>query len=432
MIKAIPIALSILGALTGVRAVSESERVSELLTRGAEIEAVQVHPSIWLASGNSNAYLVETKDGVVVIDTGIVSQAGKTHETLSERAGDLPLRTLVFTHAHEDHVSGAAPWLAENPEIIAHRDFPLRQQYFAMLAEYKARRAGVLWAGVMNEADAQLPVPSITPDVLVDDLHVFEVGGLRFEVHATPGGEGPDAVSVWIPEWKVLFTGDAFGPTRGAFPNLFTLRGENLRESIPLLDSIERMQGLSPELLLPGHFEPLAGAAEIQSTLQRTSDAIRSVHDQTIAGMNAGKDVWTLMREVTLPPELALSEEYGRVAWGVRAIYELHTGWFRYESTTELFEVPARAVYPELARLAGGATAVAASANARIEAGDALGALHLAEVALAGEPSSRPALQAQLGALEMLARQDAGSNFQVAGWLRHRISAVKAQLGAID
>ena len=46
----------------------------------------------------------------------------------------------------------------------------------------------------------------------------------------------------------------------------------------------------------------------------------------------------------------------------MRAIYELHTGWFRYESTTELFEVPARAVYPELARLAGGAAAVAASA----------------------------------------------------------------------
>lgn len=432
MSKAIHIALSILVALIGVGVASATEKVSELLTRGAEIEAVRVHPSIWLASGNSNAYLVETKDGVVLIDTGIVSQAGKTHEALSERAGNRPLRTLVFTHAHEDHVSGAAPWLAESPVIIAHRDFPLRQQYFAMLAEYKARRAGVLWAGVMSEADAQIPIPSITPNVLVDDLHVFEVGGLRFEVHATPGAEGPDAVSVWIPEWKVLFAGDALGPTRAAFPNLFTLRGENLRESIPLLDSIERMQALGAELLLPGHFEPLAGGAEIQSTLQRTSDAVRYVHDETIAGMNAGKDVWTLMREVTLPPELALSEEYGRVAWGVRAIYELHTGWFRYESSTELFEVPARAVYPELARLAGGAAAVAASANARVEAGDALEALHLAEVALAEDPGSRPALQAQLDALEILARRDAGANFQVAGWLRHRIGAVKARLGAID
>ena len=44
--------------------------------------------------------------------------------------------------------------------------------------------------------------------MLVDDLYAFELGGVRFEVYATPGGEGPDAVSLWIPEWKVLFAGD--------------------------------------------------------------------------------------------------------------------------------------------------------------------------------------------------------------------------------
>ena len=50
MTKPILIALSILGTLFGVRSASDTERVSELLTPGAEIEAIQVHPSIWLAS----------------------------------------------------------------------------------------------------------------------------------------------------------------------------------------------------------------------------------------------------------------------------------------------------------------------------------------------------------------------------------------------
>ena len=46
------------------------------------------------------------------------------------------------------------------------------------------------------------------------------------------------------------------------------------------------------------------------------------------------------MREVTLPPELALPQVHGKVPWIVRAIWEEHVGWFRYESTTELYDVP--------------------------------------------------------------------------------------------
>ena len=38
--------------------------------------------------------------------------------------------------------------------------------------------------------------------------------------------------------------------------------------------------------------------------------------------MNAGKDVYTLMREVTLPPALQVGEGYGMVRWNIRAIWE--------------------------------------------------------------------------------------------------------------
>ena len=47
-----------------------------------------------------------------------------------------------------------------------------------------------------------------------------------------------------------------------------------------------------------------------------------TTHDQTVAGMNAGKDVYTLMREITLPPELDVGQGYGKVSWSVRAIWE--------------------------------------------------------------------------------------------------------------
>ena len=76
--------------------------------------------------------------------------------------------------------------------------------------------------------------------------------------------------------------------------------------------------------------------------LERLRDAVLFVHDATVAGMNAGRDVNDLVREIRLPPELEVGEGYGRVAWGVRAIWEGYAGWFHQRSTT-VFSSPGAA-----------------------------------------------------------------------------------------
>jgi len=407
----------------------QDERVSELLTRGRELSVQQVHPNIWGVSGNSNAWLVVTPGGSVLVDTGLAPEAARTRELL-QAVSAVPLRKLVLTHAHADHIGGAELWRGPGVEVIAHRAFTLRNRSYELLRPFQVQRARLLWGAVMPEgAERRFPYPMIPLDVPVDDSYAFELGGVRFEVIASPGGEGPDAVSVWIPEYGALLCGDALGPVLGAFPNLFTLRGENLREPLPMLDTLARFRRLSPELLLPGHLEPLRGRRAIRKMLDRTAAALRHVHDATVAGMNRGTPLWTLMREVKLPRRLQMSEQYGRVSWGVRAIYELYAGWFRYEDTTELFATPPAAVYPELAELAGGAPSVAARARARLDAGEILPALHLARVALAAQPGNRQALQVRLAALRALLADNRG-NFQLAGWLRHRIAQTEAALAA--
>ncbi len=421
---ALLLALSALPALAGD---AGGERVSELLTRGSALErAEEVAPHIWLASGNSNAYLVTTSAGNVLIDTGASFDAERTFAALAPVPGELA--AIVLTHAHVDHVGGFAKFARAGVPVIAHRALRGRLQDQIRLTPFRNERARVLWGAVMDAQDAH-PIADVTANVIVDDLHELTVGGLRFVVLATPGGEGPDGLSIWIPQLRALFTGDLCGPTTASFPNLFTLRGENLREAVPMIGSLERVLALRPRptLWLPGHFEPVRGKQRIRATLTRTRDAVAYVHDATVAGMNAGKDLFALMREVKLPTELAVSEQYGRVAWGVRAIWESYTGWFRYESSAELYATPRSAADAELVALAGGARAVAARAQQHTARGEPELALHFVDAALAAEPASRDALAAKRAALAALIARD-GANFQLGGWLRSELTKTETAL----
>ena len=137
------------------------------------------------------------------------------------------------------------------------------------------------------------------------------------------------------------------------------------------------------------------------AALVRMRDAVRYVHDATVAGMNAGKTVEALMREIELPKHLELSQVHGRVSWGVKSIWEYYATWFHFDRTTELYPVPASAVHSDLVQLAG-APALVASAAAHLEAGRPVHALHLLEVVLGALPRDPAALALQKVALESL------------------------------
>ena len=115
---------------------------------------------------------------------------------------------------------------------------------------------------------------------------------------------------------------------------------------------------LQPEVVLPSHGLPIQGSEQVVKRLTRYRDAIQYVHDATVKGMNDGKDVYTLMREIKLPAELDIGESYGKVAWSVRGIYEGYVGWFDLNPAT-MYSLPANAADKDLVELAGGVEAVA-------------------------------------------------------------------------
>ena len=153
------------------------------------------------------------------------------------------------------------------------------------------------------------------------------------------------------------------------------------------LRSIEIVRDLEAELLITGHGEPVRDAETIRGDLAKMHAAVSWLESETIAGMNAGKDVHTLMREIELPDELRIGEFHGNTRWAVRAIWEENAGWIKFEEgTTGLYGVPRRSIDRDLAELAGGAAPLAERAREHVEAGRPLEAIHLLDIALAAEP----------------------------------------------
>jgi alkyl sulfatase BDS1-like metallo-beta-lactamase superfamily hydrolase len=158
--------------------------------------------------------------------------------------------------------------------------------------------------------------------------------------------------------------------------------------------------------------------------------AVSYINDSVIAGMNAGKDVHTLMREIKLPEELKIGEFHGKVSWAVRSIWEEYSGWFHYDSTTSLYGVPRSSINADLLELSGGAGALAARARLKLNDGRPLEALHLLDIALGADRTHADSLAAKKDALQVLLRESGGGNLSEVMWLKSEIAAAEAGLAA--
>ncbi|MGI9273957.1 MAG: MBL fold metallo-hydrolase [Endozoicomonas sp.] len=403
------------------------------------IEVDQFQGNIYRASGVANTFLVNTPAGNVLFDTGLGTQTAKQKRLLQEAVGG-DLKYIVLSHSHADHMSGTKFWQAEFPEakVITHERFADGQRYLKELEPYFWSRNRLLYPFMPEnppEEGSFVTYGGIVADAVVrdGDEYRFELGGTEFVLIPTPGAEGEDNLVMWLPGQKALFTGDVFGPLFPMVPNLFTLRGEKFRDPVAYIQSLDTMIDLNPDMILPSHFDPVTGAEQLRNDMTAMREATRYIHDETVAGMNAGKTMWELMEEIQLPPELALSQGHGKVSWNVRSIWEHYSTWFRFESTTELYPVPVNTLYKEVAEMAGGSEPFIARAINKVADNKPVEALHLIEMALAETPDNAQAYETRLDALEILLAEayGNGSNHSETGWLKGRITATKSKLASL-
>ncbi len=398
--------------------------------------ATPVADDIWLSPGLSNSYLVTTGDGRVVVNTGMGFEA-PVHRAVYDEVDDSPVRYVVLTQGHVDHVGGVDLFLEEGTEVVAQRNNAACQADDARIHAFRVGRSMPYWADAIAAADSHIrkhtgdavpgqasPVPTIT----FDDHLSLDVGGLQMELLSVPGGETIDSLCLWLPQRGIAFVGNLFSALFGHMPNLVTMRGDRYRFVPAFLDSLDRVLALEPEMLLTGHFDPVVGAGLVRSELERIRDGVDYVHTATVDGMNEGKDLWTLMREVRPPDDLEIGEGYGKIDWGVRAIWEGYTGWFHAESTTELYPVPPSDAYIEVVALAGGPGTVAARAIEIADQGRPVHAIHLAEMAESADPDAADTIAALLHAHRILLGDVEGRNFWETGWLETKIAELERRL----
>ena len=328
---------------------------------------------LYRSGGATAAYMLVSDGGRVIVNTGLGYETPH-HKRVFDAVCPGPTPYIVTTQAHVDHVGGVGLFREPGTQYVAQANNQACQHDDERIAALRLQTAGI-WFDVSGRRAREIAAenPGVpmrqdkpVPDLTFDDSLELQVGSLELELLATPGGETVDSCVVWLPQHGICLISNLLGPLFPHFPNLNTLRGDRYRLVEPYLAAIRRVRDLGPSMLVTGRYEPIVGRELIDAALARLHDAVDYVHNETLAAMNAGQDVATIMREMRLPESLRVGQGYGTVAWGVRTIWETYMGWFHLRSTTELYPLEPAAAFAELVELAGPDAVVE---RARVKAG---------------------------------------------------------------
>ena len=293
--------------------------------------------------GIANSIMVEGDGGNIIIDT--TDDVSQAKEVLLEfqKINQNPIKAIIYTHNHGDHVFGASEFYNaqdEKPLVIAHTSTAENvEKILGIINPIIALRSGKMFGTNLDESElinvglgpylsAGRNSPGyIAPTVTFEKELKIEIAGHSVELYHAPG-ETDDQIFVWFPELSALMPGDNFYTT---FPNLYTIRGTSHRDVIGWVNSIDKMRALDPQYLFPSHTMPILGE-EIMHALTIYRDGMQYVHDQTVRLMNKGLTPDQIVEELTLPDNLKespyLAEFYGTVRYSVRSIFNGYLGWF--------------------------------------------------------------------------------------------------------
>lgn len=370
--------------------------------------------------GLANSILIVGKNGLIVVDTMETNEEGREVWREFRKISKLPLKAIIYTHFHPDHIYGAAAYAGTSkPEVYAH------EKTNEMMERFTGETAPIIGARSMRMYGIFLDKKSmvncgigpflsfggkstlgyIRPTKTVRDRLKVQAAGIRLELIHAPG-ETDDQIYVWLPDRKILVSADNLYK---AFPNLYTIRGTWFRSLKNWYRSVDIIRDLRPVHLVLCHGRPLSGADRIYRIATDYRDAIQFVHDQSLRGINEGMTPDELAASIKLPAHLAaspyLQEFYGKASWSARSMFTGNLGWFSGDSA-DLQPLPPADQARMMADIAGGEDKLLDHAKKYSEKGNHQAALQLSGYLLRISPGSKKAKEIRVRALTALGERE--------------------------
>lgn len=376
--------------------------------------------TFYIQPGMVNVALFETAEGLVLVDCGCAGDGPallRAVRTISSK----PVHTVVFTHGHIDHAFGLWAFLeaGERPEIIAHENVPAHFHRYMKTSGLNARINGQL-PGSDSPAWPAAETDFCWPSRVFSESLTVVVDGERFELRHGKG-ETDDATWVWAPERGVVAAGDL---VTGYLPNAGNPKKVQ-RYAEEWADAADSMAALRPEVIIPGHGDPVSGLEPIQNELHSMARYLRHIVEHTLAGLNAGISHDEIVDSLRIPTELAehprLQAVYDKPEFICRNVIRRYSGWWDGRPAN-LLPAPVGDRASEIASLAGGVGTLVERAYELVDS-DLRLACHIAEWAFLAEPTNGHAQRCYTEVLEQRAQAEtslmAQVNFRVStAWVR--------------
>ena len=212
----------------------------------------EVAPGVWSAIGatapgtyansghNNNLSFVITDAGVLVVNAGDNYLLAKALHEEIRKITDQPVLYVVLENGQGHAMLGSSYWQEQGVPVIAHIDalHEIEQQSFALLERMQARAE--------EKAEG---TKVVLPDETFEDKKIIQLGDERIELLNLGPAHSPGDIIVWLPERRLVISGDM------AFHQRMLPLFEHT-DSGAWIETWDKFEALGAEVVIPGHGEP--------------------------------------------------------------------------------------------------------------------------------------------------------------------------------
>ncbi len=206
-------------------------------------------PGTYANSGhNNNLSFVVTTDGVLVFNASDNYLLAQALHTEIKKITDQPVKYVVLENAQGHAMLGTNYWQEQGAQVIAHED---------ALHEMKEYGDQIIERMQRGRRDKSQYTVLAYPDKTFKDKLVIDMGGEHFEILHFGPAHSPGDISLWMPEKKIMISGDIAFRQR----LLPVMEHTDTEGWIKTWDIFE---ALKPEIIIPGHGSPTTDMDELR------------------------------------------------------------------------------------------------------------------------------------------------------------------------